>query len=214
MCRCDPMYFGIIPGPRDFLRYVHGLRYFLLLIVSIFVLCIIAGYAITVIAPSMTDTLLSGLEQKAADLSALSPLGMAIGIFENNAFGCFISIALGPIFGLYPAFFIASNGVIIGVALGMVISKYGIVLGVLVFVLGLLPHGIFELTAVFMSAAMGIKLFYDLVRSVIKSDLNILKNSVLETIQMYIFWILPILLVAAFVEVFVTGALLSYLTNK
>ena len=66
------MYFGIVPGPRDFLRYVHGLRYFLLVIISIFVLCIIAGYAIATLEPSMTDTLLSGLEQKAADLSSLS----------------------------------------------------------------------------------------------------------------------------------------------
>ena len=52
----------------------------------------------------------------------------------------------------------------------MVISKYGVVLGVLVFLLGILPHGIFELTAVFISAAMGIKLFYDIIRSLIKWD--------------------------------------------
>lgn len=206
------MYFGLIPGPRDFLRYVHELRYFLLLVVSIFVLCIIAGYAISVIMPSMTDTLLSGLKEKAVDLSSRSPLGMTFGIFLNNASVCFLEIVLGPFLGVFPAFSIASNGVIIGVALGMVITKYGALLGVLVFVLGLLPHGIFELTAVFMSAAMGLKLFYDVVRAVIKSDLSLFKNSVQETMQIYIFWILPILLVAAFVEVFVTGAILGYLT--
>jgi stage II sporulation protein M len=162
----------------------------------------------------MTHTLLSGLEQKAADLSSRSPLGMALGIFENNAFGCLLAIALGLIFlGIYPAFFIASNGVIIGVALGMVISKYGAVLGILVFVIGLLPHGIFELTAVFVSSAMGMKLAYDLVRSVIKSDLNIIKNSIWEALRMYIFWILPILLIAAFIEVFVTGAILGYVAH-
>lgn len=208
------MYFGLIPGPRDFLRYVRGLRYFLLIVVSLFVLCIIAGYAIAVAEPSMIDTLLSGLEQKAADLSSLSPVDMAIGIFVNNASGCFLAIGLGLILGIYPAFFIASNGVIIGVALGMVIAKYGAVLGVLVFVIGLLPHGIFELSAVFISSAMGIKLAYDLVRSVIKSDLNIIKNSVWEAIQMYLFWILPILLVAAFIEVFVTGTILNIMTHK
>ena len=194
---------------------MHGLRYFLLLIVSLFVLCIILGYAISVIAPTMTDTLLSGLEQKAADLSARSPLGMTLGIFLNNAFVCLLEIVLGIVtFGIFPAFSIASNGVIIGVALGMVITKYGAVVGVLVFVLGLLPHGIFELTAVFMSAAMGIKLFYDIVRSAIKWDGRIILNSLWETFRIYVFWILPILLVAAFVEVFVTGALLSHLTNK
>jgi stage II sporulation protein M len=208
------MYFGIVPGPRDFLRYVHGLRYFLLAIISIFVLCIILGYAIATLEPSMTDKLLSGLEQKAADLSSLSPLGMAWGIFVNNASGCLLAIALGLILGIYPAFFIASNGVIIGAALSMVIVKYGAVVGILVFIIGLLPHGIFELSAVFISAAMGIKLAYDLIRSVIKSDLNIIKNSVWEALQMYLFWILPILLVAAFIEVFVTGTILSFMTQK
>lgn len=208
------MYFGLIPGPRDFLRYVHGLRYFLLLIISIFVLCIIAGYAISVLEPSLTDTLLSGLEQKAADLSSRSPLGMALGIFENNVLGCFVSIVLGAIFfGIYPAFFIASNGVIIGVALGMVVSRYGAVIGVLVFVIGLLPHGIFELTAVFMSAAMGMKLFYDLARSLVKWDGKIILDSLTESFGIFVFWILPILLVAAFIEVFVTGAILGSITN-
>ena len=42
---------------------------------------------------------------------------------------------------------------------------------------------------------------------------RIILNSVWDTIRMYIFWILPILLVAAFVEVFVTGAILGSLTH-
>ena len=138
---------------------------------------------------------------------------MTLGIFENNASGCLLSIVLGPLFGIYPAFFIASNGVIIGVALGMVVAKYGVLFGVLVFVLGLLPHGIFELTAVFISAAMGIKLFYDIVRSLIKWDGKIIQDSLWETVQMFVFWILPILLVAAFIEVFVTGAILGHLLH-
>lgn len=204
------MYFGLIPGPRDFLHYVYELRYFLLIVVALFALCIAMGYAITVYDPSLMKPLLSGLQEKAADLSTRSPLGMALGIFENNAFGCLIALALGLIAGIYPALFIATNGVIIGVALGMVISKYGLALGLLVFVLGLLPHGIFELSMVFIAAAAGIKLGYDAILTLVKSDLGIIRKSAWDALRIYVFWILPILLIAAFLEVYVTGAILNY----
>lgn len=207
------MYMGIIPGPRDFLRYVYELRYFIGLVVAIFVLCMALGYAVSVYDPSLIDTLLSGLQQKAQELSARSQLGMALGIFENNALGCLLAMGLGLFAGVYPAIFIASNGLIIGVALGLVISKYGLALGLLVFILGLLPHGVFELSIVFIAAAAGMKLGYDAIRSLVKWDPQFILKSAREAVLMYVFWVLPILLVAAFLEVFVTGAILNYVAH-
>jgi stage II sporulation protein M len=80
-------------------------------------------------------------------------------IFTNNLFVCFLVIFLGILFGIFPFLTLISNGYIIG----YVAQKAVAVDGILV-LWKLLPHGIFELPAILISAGIGFKLGTSLFR--------------------------------------------------
>jgi len=114
------------------------------------------------------DALLSGLQDKADQLTGQQPLLMMLGIFWNNAFASLLALIFGLAAGLFPLFFVMSNGLAIGIVLEMVVAKMGTA-GILVFLAGILPHGVIELPAVFISASIGLKLGYQALLSLIKA---------------------------------------------
>jgi stage II sporulation protein M len=198
-----------IPGPGQFARYVYDIRAFLGIIVALFLFSAAAGYMVPAASPEITGTLLSGLQDKAESLSGQSPPMMMLGIFTNNAIGSLMALLFGLIAGLFPLFFVVSNGLVIGVMLEIIIGKLGVAGGATVFAAGILPHGILELPAVFISAAIGLRLGYAALRSLLKGDGRV-ADHLKEGLLIFLFWIIPMLLVAAFIETFVTGAILAY----
>jgi stage II sporulation protein M len=121
-------------------------------------------------------------------------------------------MAFGLVIGLFPLFFILTNGMVIGIMLELMIVKYGVAYGTFIFLVGIMPHGIFELPAIFISTSIGLKLGYEVMRTIFlrKTDMVLeLRNA----LMIFIFWILPMLLVAALIETFVTGALLSLIVH-
>ena len=193
----------------------------------VFLGSMIPGYLVAIYAHDTANQLLSGLENKAQSLTSQPPLQMMLGIFFNNASGGFMALLFGLFAGLFPLFFILTNGMVIGIMLEIMIVKYGVAYGTLIFLVGVLPHGIFELPAIFISTAIGLKLGYEVVKAFLMPLLpgngsagtrleNGLTNVSLEFwngLMIFIFWVLPILLVAALIETFVTGALLSLIVH-
>jgi stage II sporulation protein M len=195
-----------VPGPRDFLGYVYGLRWYILAIMAVFAVFSWMGYMVTVLSPSTTDQIISGFKEEVGPLKDASALGLMLGIFENNAIKCFIVVVLGLAFGIAPLLFIMANGLVIGIVVGATLAKAG-----LFYVLvGIVPHGLIELPMVFVSAAIGLKLGVDALRALARRNVG-LKREVREALLIFIFWVAPLLFVAAFLETFVTGALLYML---
>jgi stage II sporulation protein M len=120
-----------------------------------------------------------------------------------------MALLFGLVAGLFPVFFVVSNGLVIGIMLEMIVEKLGTASGAAVFAAGILPHGILELPAVLISTAIGLNLGYRALRSLLKGDGGVaagLKDGLL----IFLFWIVPMLFLAAFIETFVTGAILAY----
>ncbi|RZD30878.1 hypothetical protein CXT76_01415 [Candidatus Parvarchaeota archaeon] len=74
-------------------------------------------------------------------------------IFQNNLIVAFLMIILGIFLGIFPIINIFANGAV----LGFVFSKVENV-NLVKAIFSLLPHGIFELPAIFISVGLGIKL--------------------------------------------------------
>jgi stage II sporulation protein M len=202
----------IVPGPRDFIKYVHSIRLFIGVVVLLFLVSMALGYVIPLLAPQLSGTLIAGLDEKAKALASQPPLIMMLGIFSNNAMGSIMALVFGLAAGIFPLFFMISNGMVIGILLELIIAKMGVVGGTTFFLAGVLPHGIFELPAVFISAAIGLKLGYEALRSlVLKKD--VVTPEIVRGLTIYVFWILPILFLAAMVETFVTGAILAHFAH-
>jgi stage II sporulation protein M len=195
-----------IPGLKDFLDYVYDLRWYILIIMAIFAVFAAIGYGIAVTSPSFTDQTISDARDQIGPLKETSALGLMLGIFENNVIKCFLVVVLGMAVGVAPLLFTIANGIVIGIVVGATIGKTG-----LVYVLiGILPHGIIEMPMVFISAAIGLKLGFDVLRALIQKKVHIWKD-VKEGLLIFVFWVAPLLFVAAFMETFVTGTLLYLL---
>jgi len=196
-----------VPGPSEFARYVGGIRAFIVVVVALFALSAALGYVIPGAYPELVDALLSGLQDKADQLTGQQPLLMMLGIFWNNAFASLLALIFGLAAGLFPLFFVMSNGLAIGIVLEMIVAKMGTA-GILVFLAGILPHGVIELPAVFISASIGLKLGYQALLSLIKRQ-DVVTGELMAGLRIFVFWIVPALFVAAFIETFVTSALLG-----
>jgi stage II sporulation protein M len=195
-----------IPGPIYFCKYVWGLRLYILAIILIFAVFFAIGYAAVVAMPDMGSTVVSSFKQEVSPLKELSPLGMMIGIFANNAFKCLLVMVLGLGLGIVPIGFVLANGLILGVVVAVTLKSTSL----LYVLVGIVPHGIFELPMVFISAAIGLKLGMDVLKAAMGKEKNLMDKFV-ESLLIFIVWIFPILFVAACVETFVTGPILYLL---
>lgn len=79
-------------------------------------------------------------------------------IFLNNAIKCVLVIFLGAFFGMFPIFFLAINGLIIGYVVKLSIDGQSAVSTFDLVVKLLLPHGILEIPALIIVTAYGLRL--------------------------------------------------------
>ena len=195
-----------IPGARDFLDYIYKLRWYVLTVVVVFAIFTAIGYTIAVTSPSFTDQTISGFKEEVSPLKETSALQLMLGIFENNVIKCFLVVVLGLALGIAPLLFMVANGIVIGIVVGATLAKTGL----LYVMVGILPHGIIEMPMVFISAAIGLKLGFDVIRAIVLRKVHLWKD-IREGLLIFIFWVAPLLFVAAFMETFVTGTLLYML---
>ncbi len=134
---------------------------------AIFLGCSIVFY----IAPVFTEPAAEGamdtqLEQLEGIFSLVMettpPVGIAL-IFMNNFLSMAQMLLLGFLAGISPLITLGINGALVGALLSFSAQEGVPVLPVIVF--GLLPHGIFELFAFFLCAAIGLKFGYHCIAS-------------------------------------------------
>jgi stage II sporulation protein M len=200
------------PGGRStsrrsgFTDYVRFIWPYLLFITLVFFGALITGYASAENFPDMADKLMQGFSTRFAPLMSMSPIFVMLGIFLNNAFVSLLFLVLGLALGILPVLFVAFNGYVVGV-ISYVVSQER---GLLFIFLALLPHGIVELPMVFLSAGIGLRLGHQVFAALIGRPTEI-KKEFKEGLSFYFRWILPLLLLAAIVETFITPLILSFL---
>jgi stage II sporulation protein M len=95
--------------------------------------------------------------------------------------------------GISLAFLLGLNGIIIGAIL---IMFYMSGMSLLLIITGIMPHGIFEFTGVFLGASYGFKLLFVKEEDINEYNIEV-KNRVIKTL-------IPLLFIAAFIEVYIT----------
>jgi stage II sporulation protein M len=127
-------------------------------------------------------------------IQGMNALEITSFILRNNSGSAFFGLIFGIAFGVFPIFSSALNGFV----LGYVFRALFAVSGVSEF-WKILPHGIFELPAVFIALGIGLRLgMYLFVRGKKMRFLEQLKNALL----VFLFIIVPLLFVAAVIEGF------------
>lgn len=172
---------------------------------------IVLGFTFSMLLPEKADGLVESyarllLQGDVADSNGKVSL---TGLLLNNIYAMMIAIAYGLLpFIRLPALTLGINGAILGMFAGYYVHQG---LPLWQYLLGILPHGIFELPALALSVALGLYLCDAVTQSIRKHEKGIIGPAVSRTGQILTLWILPLLLVAAPVETYVTPAILKWL---
>jgi stage II sporulation protein M len=189
---------------KGFKGYIRFIWPYLLFITFVFFGSLVTGYISAAHFPSMADALRETFSSRFESLMTMNPFYIMFAIFLNNAFVSLLFLVLGLALGVLPVLFIAFNGYLVGVIAYLVAQERGL----LFILLGLLPHWILELPMVFLAASIGLRLGHQVFSALIGRPTHI-KREFKEGLTFYFRWILPVLLVAAIIETFITPFILS-----
>lgn len=154
------------------------------------------------------EELVVGFVQDKADL--FSPDGQILvwELFKNNLKAAFMSFGLGFIpFLFLPAFSLAINALVIGGVYVFVSSSMNLVS----YILSLAPHGIFEIPAFLLAVSLGLSLCWNLTGRIFKKDLRPLGELLTGHIRVFVLLIIPLLLLAAFIESYLSPLFMGFL---
>ncbi|MCL5730082.1 MAG: stage II sporulation protein M [Candidatus Pacearchaeota archaeon] len=171
-------------------KYIKESRGFIFAAIALFFVFALAGFFLP--SPNYISQEIEGyISQLISQTSGMSGPQLVSFILLNNIKSSFFGLALGIFLGIFPAILAIFNGYLLGfVAVDSVKSNGALIL------LRLLPHGIFELPAVFVSLGMGMKLG---VMMFSRKKEHAGKN-VINALRVFVFVVIPLLIIAAIIE--------------
>lgn len=183
--------FSLIKEYKESWKYIKESKKFIYLVAAIFLLFLLMGFFIP--TPGfLYDEIMKFIRELLAKTQDMSQLDLAGFIIYNNIQSTFLNIILGIFLGLFPLFDAIANGYMLGFVSSISVNNEGI------FSLWrVLPHGIFELPAVFISLGLGLKTgMFIFEKEKIKSFKNYLGNS----LKVFLLVVIPLLIIAGIIE--------------
>ena len=172
-------------------EYLKESKNYIYLTIILFFVFALIGFFIP--APeTLAGQILEFLEQLLEKTQGMSQWELIEFIFLNNIQSSFFGMIFGIIFGILPFITILTNGYILGFVSDLVVAEKGFSS-----LLSLLPHGIFELPALFISLGLGLKLWTFVFE---KKKMDSFKKYLLNSLKVFLFIIIPLLVVAAIIE--------------
>jgi stage II sporulation protein M len=113
-------------------------------------------------------------------------------IFFNNLKSSFFGMSFGILFGIFPILVTIFNGYLLGF-----VSAFSVAGGGVLSLWKLLPHGIFELPAIFLSLGLGLRLGTLVFQ---KNKQKFLKENILRSLKIFLLIVIPLLIIAAIIE--------------
>lgn len=222
---------------NESLNFIKESRKFIYVGLIIFIFSFFIGLFVP-IPLEIQEKLMELIQEIIESTEGLNSLGLVSFIFFNNSLSSFNAIIFGVLFGIFPIMASFFNGYFIGFVSKLSIAEVGVSS-----LWKLLPHGIFELPAIFISFGLGIRVGFWLIWEPLKfyweenklviplfilfylptliitliynnhfykkmnsSWINF-KNILMKSLKVFIFIIIPLLIIAAIVE----GLLISFL---
>jgi uncharacterized membrane protein SpoIIM required for sporulation len=177
---------------NDAFSYVIESRKYIYFMIGLFVFFAFVGYFLVPTNLKLSGLIDNALKQIILKTEGLSGVELILFIFVNNLTVSLYSLFSGIFLGIYPTVSSVVNGAI----LGYVFSKVYAVSGFSQF-WRILPHGIFELPAIFISMGLGAKLGLFFIS---KNPIRELGRRFYNSLKVFFFIIIPLLIAAAIIE--------------
>lgn len=198
--------------------YLRECKWYIWILFAFFIFSALIGFFIVPLSPDLTEIISRSLRGIIDQTENLNVYELILFIFKNNAWvsleGVFspllildvlfkgsdllaflsslVFVPLGYLLGIIPFFLSFVNGVV----LGFVMSKVYLVSGFSDF-WRLLPHGIFELPAVFISLGLGLRLGTFLFS---ENPVIEFKRRFIGSVKVFLTIVIPLLVIAAIIE--------------
>lgn len=184
-------------------------RYWFKLVLIWFIVSFGLGLAAYYYYPNMLQDILQIFTDKFGAEPKLNS-DLVLAIFLNNVQASAIGLFGGLLLGIGSFFIVVTNGFLIGYVVVSIFSLTERPLdGLLFMAMGLLPHGIFEIPAFLIAAALGLKLGLEWMgKQAAGQRWQVFRRNLIVTL-LSLPSIALLLLIAAIVEVFVSGKLLE-----
>jgi stage II sporulation protein M len=165
-------------------RHIYG-------VIILFFVFLLIGFLVS-LPQEFSSMILEYLRELVQKTEGFGFLEMFSFIFLNNSLVGFFSIVFGILFGIFPILSVISNGFILGYVMKMSVYSAGFSS-----LWRILPHGIFELPAIFISFGLGVKIGTFFLHD---NALKKFKEYFLESLRVFVFIILPLLFIAGIIE--------------
>ena len=171
-----------------------------------FLVLVVLSYIAGRLFPEIPAAILTYFNEVVADSGIVRDDGSfsALALFGNNLRAMVLSTLYGFIPFLYlPALSMGVNAILLGLVASSVNGQW------LLLAAGILPHGIFELPALCLSLAAGLCLCQNINRYIRKNEKGIMKPLLLNILRVTGLVVIPLLVVAAIMESYVTPAVMQ-----
>ena len=171
-----------------------------------FLVLVVLSYIAGRLFPEIPATVLTYFNEVVADSGIVRDDGSfsALALFGNNLRAMVLSTLYGFIPFLYlPALSMGVNAILLGMVASSVNGQW------LLLAAGILPHGIFELPALCLSLAAGLCLCQNINRYIRKNEKGIITPLLLNILRVTGLVVIPLLVVAAIMESYVTAAVMQ-----
>ncbi|MEK6845088.1 MAG: stage II sporulation protein M [Nanoarchaeota archaeon] len=171
--------------------YLKNSKKFVWIIIWIFLASALIGFFIP--APEiLSQKIFEFVKEILLKTDGMSQSKLISFIFLNNIQSSFFGTIFGVFFGVFPIIFTIANGYLLGFVANLTIQENGI------FSLWrLFPHGIFELPAVFISFALGLRIGASIFS---RKKFRKFNETFISCLKVFVLIVIPLLIVAAIVE--------------
>ena len=172
-------------------EYIKDSKKFIYVITGIFFFFLLMGFFVPTpeFLYNQIIDFIRNLLTETQDMSQLDLIGF---IIYNNIQSTLLSILLGIFFGIFPLISTVANGYMLGFVSSISVSSEG-----LISLLKILPHGIFEIPAVFISLGLGLRTGMFIFR---KNKIKALKSYLVNSLRVFLLIIIPLLIIAGIIE--------------
>lgn len=171
--------------------YLKESMNFIYIIIGIFLFFSLVGFFIPV-PELMQEKILDFIKELLNKTEGMSQIDLIKFIFLNNLQSSFSGMIFGFLLGIFPVMAAIANGYLLGFVALISVDNGGWLI-----LFKLLPHGIFELPAIFISLGLGLKLGTCIFRKEISKSFN---EYFINSLRTFLFIVIPLLLIAGIIE--------------
>jgi stage II sporulation protein M len=197
------------PARGQVASFLHDYRRWISLVLWLFAISLVLGAITAKYYPGLMDQITEGFAEEFGESPALD-YSLAQKIFIQNLTASGIALLGGLLLGIAPFAVVLVNGFLLGYVIMYVATATDSILTNIGFLAaGLIPHAIFELPAFLGASVLGLGLGLDWLSEGARGGrLRVLGRSFARSLY-YFLWITAALVVAAIVEVFISGKLVE-----